>query len=92
MYIVPLKSVTPAPVDCAAAVAPAAGYRYPAFMPHFQDYEPSADHLGDALCFKGLWAVISECTTSPLASHVTHTKFQVNRYRIQWPVSEGPSA
>eukprot|EP00041_Stephanoeca_diplocostata_P029135 m.853094 g.853094 ORF g.853094 m.853094 type:complete len:900 (-) comp23498_c0_seq3:403-3102(-) len=33
-------------VAARAAVGPAVGYRYPAFMPHFQDYEPSADHLG----------------------------------------------
>jgi len=26
---------------------PAAGYRFPAFMPHLQDYEPSEDHLAN---------------------------------------------
>eukprot|EP01061_Rhynchopus_euleeides_P013976 TRINITY_DN24258_c0_g1_i1.p1 TRINITY_DN24258_c0_g1~~TRINITY_DN24258_c0_g1_i1.p1 ORF type:complete len:746 (+),score=278.81 TRINITY_DN24258_c0_g1_i1:49-2286(+) len=30
-----------------AAVGPATGYRFPAFMPHLQDYEPSADHLAN---------------------------------------------
>ena len=33
-------------VKARAYVAPAPGYRFPAFMPHEQDYEPSADHLG----------------------------------------------
>jgi len=28
-----------------ATTAPADGYRFPGFMPHFQDYQPSADHL-----------------------------------------------
>ncbi|KAJ9473473.1 hypothetical protein DIPPA_28186 [Diplonema papillatum] len=28
-----------------ASEQPAPGYRFPAFMPHLQDYEPSADHL-----------------------------------------------
>ena len=28
-----------------AATAPAQGYRFPAFAPHEQDYEPSADHF-----------------------------------------------
>lgn len=36
----------PALVVARAAVLPAAGYRFPSFMPHLQDYEPSADHLG----------------------------------------------
>ena len=31
--------------EARAAVKPAVGYRFPAFMPHLQDYEPSADHL-----------------------------------------------
>eukprot|EP00754_Rhynchopus_humris_P033684 Rhum_TRINITY_DN15477_c0_g1::Rhum_TRINITY_DN15477_c0_g1_i7::g.158851::m.158851 len=30
-----------------AAVAPAKGYRFPGFMPHLQDYPPSADHLSN---------------------------------------------
>jgi len=30
-----------------ATVGPAAGYRFPGFMPHFQDYEPSSDHLSN---------------------------------------------
>eukprot|EP00047_Mylnosiga_fluctuans_P013403 m.31443 g.31443 ORF g.31443 m.31443 type:complete len:770 (-) comp4883_c0_seq2:146-2455(-) len=29
-----------------ANTAPATGYRFPAFMPDFQDYAPSSDHLG----------------------------------------------
>ena len=32
-------------VKARASLAPAQGYRFPAFMPHLQDYEPSADHL-----------------------------------------------
>lgn len=32
-------------VTARAATAPAPGYRFPAFMPHMQDYEPSGDHL-----------------------------------------------
>ena len=28
-----------------AVLPPAAGYRFPAFSPHLQDYPPSADHL-----------------------------------------------
>jgi len=28
-----------------AQLAPAPGYRFPVFMPHLQDYEPSLDHL-----------------------------------------------
>jgi hypothetical protein len=30
-----------------AATAPAAGYRWPGFAPHFQDFEPSADHFAN---------------------------------------------
>jgi len=30
-----------------ANTAPATGYRFSGFMPHFQDYEPSADHLSN---------------------------------------------
>eukprot|EP00939_MAST-03C_sp_MAST-3C-sp1_P001726 g1726.t1 len=30
-----------------AQTPPATGYRFPAFMPHFQDYEPSEDHLAN---------------------------------------------
>jgi hypothetical protein len=33
-------------VAARAATESAGGYRFPAFMPHMQDYEPSADHLG----------------------------------------------
>jgi len=29
----------------AAKTTPAVGYRFPAFMPHMQDYQPSEDHL-----------------------------------------------
>ena len=29
-----------------AAMAPDPAYRFPAFMPHLQDYPPSGDHLG----------------------------------------------
>eukprot|EP00047_Mylnosiga_fluctuans_P009520 m.263358 g.263358 ORF g.263358 m.263358 type:complete len:1042 (+) comp26666_c0_seq1:28-3153(+) len=32
-----------------AATGPAPGYRFPGFMPHFQDYEPSANHLANYL-------------------------------------------
>ena len=30
-----------------AQTAPASGYRFPAFMPHMQDYAPSEDHLAN---------------------------------------------
>ena len=30
-----------------AATAPAAGYRWPGFAPHFQDFDPSADHFAN---------------------------------------------
>jgi len=30
-----------------ANTGPATGYRFPGFMPHFQDYEPSSDHLSN---------------------------------------------
>ena len=30
-----------------ATGAPAKGYRFPTFTPHYQDYEPSADHLAN---------------------------------------------
>ena len=30
-----------------AATAPAAGYRFPGFAPHMQDYQPSADHFAN---------------------------------------------
>lgn len=30
-----------------AKTGPADGYRFPGFMPHFQDYQPSADHLSN---------------------------------------------
>jgi hypothetical protein len=30
-----------------AATAPAAGYRFPGFAPHFQDFDPSADHFAN---------------------------------------------
>eukprot|EP01062_Namystynia_karyoxenos_P068175 TRINITY_DN624_c0_g1_i1.p1 TRINITY_DN624_c0_g1~~TRINITY_DN624_c0_g1_i1.p1 ORF type:complete len:853 (+),score=207.07 TRINITY_DN624_c0_g1_i1:73-2559(+) len=33
-------------VEARANTAPAEGYRFPAFMPHLQDYPPSSDHLG----------------------------------------------
>ena len=32
-----------------ANTGPAKGYRFPGFMPHEQDYEPSADHLANML-------------------------------------------
>lgn len=40
-----LASQAQAYVTARANTAPASGYRFPAFMPHEQDYEPSADHL-----------------------------------------------
>jgi len=33
-------------VEARAAMQPAPGYRFPTFMPHLQDYQPSLDHLG----------------------------------------------
>ena len=32
-----------------ANTAPAKGYRFQGFMPHLQDYEPSADHLANMM-------------------------------------------
>jgi len=32
-------------VEARAATQPAPGYRFPTFMPHLQDYQPSLDHL-----------------------------------------------
>jgi len=32
-------------VETRAAMKPAPGYRFPTFMPHLQDYQPSLDHL-----------------------------------------------
>ena len=32
-----------------AAQPPPAGYRYPAFAQHYQDYEPSADHFANMM-------------------------------------------
>ncbi len=32
-----------------ALVSPATGYRFPAFAPHFQDYEPSEDHFANMM-------------------------------------------
>jgi len=32
-------------VEARAAMKPAPGYRFPTFMPHLQDYQPSLDHL-----------------------------------------------
>lgn len=36
----------PSLVAARAAAGPAKGYRFPAFSQHYQDYMPSADHLG----------------------------------------------
>lgn len=37
-----------------AATQPAAGYRFPVFAPHCQDYEPSADHFANLLSMVNL--------------------------------------
>jgi len=42
-----LTSDTMSQVVERATTGPAQGYRFPGFMPHFQDYEPSSDHLSN---------------------------------------------
>ena len=41
-----LASQAQAYVTARAYTPPDPGYRFPVFMPHLQDYEPSSDHLG----------------------------------------------
>ena len=46
-----------------ARTPPAAGYRFPAFMPHEQDYPPSSDHL--AVFSNALTYMLMQSSTSP---------------------------
>jgi hypothetical protein len=42
-----LTSATVPMLVSRAASGPARGYRFPGFAPHYQDYEPSADHFAN---------------------------------------------
>jgi hypothetical protein len=43
-----------------AGTRPAPGYRFEGFMPHFQDYEPSSNHLANYLTALG-WMLLQPC-------------------------------